>query len=211
MGMTKYKYITACVLVLILGLLIGYKSVDPALSFLQARGGSSGDVAVQNGPWKTFKGLGTPDLNPVVKAIVAQIGLGALTAEEAIYWIAEKDENSARLNGKSRYTLKFNGEQLHQDGGFWSLSVYGPDHYFVPNSAGVNSLGLRDDLLTNPDGSFEITVSSSNPGNETNWLPAPESGPFSLTLRYYVPITTMISRPGDTSLPTISTTQNVEG
>ena len=56
----------------------------------------------------------------------------------------------------------------------------------------------------NDDGSFDIVVSSTKPETDRNWLPAPKSGTFSLTLRYYVPVEGMLNPSADIPLPTIN-------
>ena len=209
--MINKKYLTFCTLVIIMGVLAGYKSVGPVVNFITSKGGGGSDIAIINGSWKTYKGLGTANLQPIVKAVVAQIGLGALTAEEAMYWIADKDSNGARLDGKTSYIVTLAPEQLHQNGGFWGLSLYGPDNYFAPNTANINSLGLRDNLQKNPDGSMDIFVSQANDTAYNNWLPAPIEGKFNLTLRYYIPTEDMISDPTKIRMPVILATSKSGG
>ena len=52
-------------------------------------------------------------------------------------------------------------------------------------STGDPTKGLRN----NPDGSIDSWIGRSDPGGErsANWLPAPASGPFSLSFRAYWP------------------------
>jgi hypothetical protein len=71
--------------------------------------------------------------------------------------------------------------------GFWSLTLYDPNHFFHPNALNRYSLGTKNkDLKYNADGSLILYASAKSPGkdNESNWLPAP-NGKFSLYLRAY--------------------------
>ena len=69
--------------------------------------------------------------------------------------------------------------------GFWSLSVYGPDMFFVDNPIGRYSVGDRTPGLgRGQDGSLAITIGHRPPADVANWLPAP-AGPCVLALRAY--------------------------
>ena len=79
--------------------------------------------------------------------------------------------------------------QLPPVRGFWSLTVYNPEHLFYPNAMNRFSLGTKNKSLKyDPDGSLTIYLGNKSPGEdkETNWLPAP-SGNFSIWLRAYWP------------------------
>jgi hypothetical protein len=71
---------------------------------------------------------------------------------------------------------------------FWSVTLYGPDHFFTANpidryAIGDHSPGLR----YGPDGSLDIYIQHDPPaGHEANWLPAP-TGAFYLSMRLYLP------------------------
>ena len=62
--------------------------------------------------------------------------------------------------------------------------------FFTPNALGRYAIGDRTTgLVRNPDGGLDIWIGRHEPGGErrANWLPAPASGPFTLTLRAYLP------------------------
>ncbi len=71
---------------------------------------------------------------------------------------------------------------------FWSLTLYDPDFFFVPNSINRYELSQRNKFITNPDGSVDMYLQADSPGKakEANWLPAPK-GKFSLVMRMYWP------------------------
>ena len=62
--------------------------------------------------------------------------------------------------------------------------MYGADHYLVGNSANIYSRHASN-LEFEPDHSYLVQVSSQ--AKPRNWLPAPEDGEFSITLRLYNP------------------------
>ncbi len=67
--------------------------------------------------------------------------------------------------------------------------MYYPQGFYVPNAINRFHLAAWMLLKYNPDGPLEIYIQASSPGGdkESNWLPAPKSGPFSLTVRDYWP------------------------
>ena len=71
---------------------------------------------------------------------------------------------------------------------FWSVTLYGPDGYFVKNPIQRFAIGDRDPLKFNEDGSLDLVIQHDAPGGDKdrNWLPTPEGG-FNLTLRIYWP------------------------
>ncbi len=72
--------------------------------------------------------------------------------------------------------------------GFWSLTMYGEDLFFVPNELDRHALGDRSNLRKNADGSVDIYIQKDSPGpdEEDNWLPAPD-GKFKLVMRLHWP------------------------
>jgi hypothetical protein len=60
--------------------------------------------------------------------------------------------------------------------GFWSLTMYDGDRFFVPNPLDRYTLSQRDELVANADGSVDIFLQAVSPGKdkEANWLPAPK-------------------------------------
>lgn len=58
------------------------------------------------------------------------------------------------------------------------------------------SLGDRDVIIYNKDGSLDIYIQQSIPGTGkvTNWLPTPKEGRFNLTLRLYWPKEPVLNR-----------------
>lgn len=138
--------------------------------------------------WLFTKITGEYGIAYMDRAAMAFSGLGANLQEDAIYPVALRDIDGELLSGKNRYVLHFSANQLPQVNGFWSVTMYGFDGYFVPNPINRYAMGDRDALQFNNDGSLDLYVQHYSPGvtKESNWLPAPE-GSFNLTMRLYWP------------------------
>jgi hypothetical protein len=142
---------------------------------------------VENG-WIFPKMTGTYGSAYLDRASIAYIGLGANIALDSLYPSAFTDTKNNTLTGSNRYILHFNKNNIPPANGFWSVTLYGPNNYFVPNPINRYSLGDRSNMKYNPDGSLDIYIQYASPGKEkeSNWLPSPE-GNFDLMLRDYWP------------------------
>jgi hypothetical protein len=118
------------------------------------------------------------------RAIVAQVGLGANVPEDAIYPLNLGDETGKSLEGANKYTLHFEPPVS----AFWSVTLYDPEGFQVPNSLNRFAVSSWMPFKHNADGSLDIYFQNENPGKdkEANWLPAPK-GAFNLTMRLYAP------------------------
>ena len=144
---------------------------------------------VRKDGWSTPQAMiGTYGNDYMMRAFTAYAGLGALPPEEAIYPGGVLDKDGQPLTGAARYVLHFDKSQLPPVDAFWSLTMYGPDQFFVDNPIHRYAIGDRDKLAYNADGSLDIHIQHASPGKdkEANWLPAP-AGPFSMNLRLYLP------------------------
>jgi hypothetical protein len=123
------------------------------------------------------------------RAIVAMVGLGANQPEDAVYPLNFSDASGNPVSGENRYVLHFSKEEIPPADAFWSLTMYDAEGFQVANPIGRFAIGDRDALQFNTDGSLDLYVQNENPGSgkESNWLPAPKSGPLSLTMRLYAP------------------------
>lgn len=138
--------------------------------------------------WQVSKKTGVYGADYLQRACVAAIGLGANKPEDALYPYASVDSNGKPLDGKNRYVIHFEKDQIPPVKGFWSLTLYNSQYFLTANSLNRYSLSPRDKLHYNQDGSLDIYVQHASPGKdkESNWLPAPESA-FILMLRLYWP------------------------
>ena len=138
--------------------------------------------------WQIPSAAGTYGTNYLARAYIADVGWGANLPQDAIYPIAKVDGSGQPLNGAHRYTVTFPKGQLPPADGFWSITMYDADYFFVPNKLNRFTASERNNLKANPDGSVTIDVSVDPPAADrmNNWLPAPK-GDFVLMMRLYWP------------------------
>lgn len=132
--------------------------------------------------------VGRYGTNYASRAAVARGGLGANPPEDAIYMNCAQDTSGAALDGTHTYRLHFDKDKMPPVRAFWSITMYGPDGFFIANPISRFAIGDRDQLKFNADGSLDLYVSQNSPGagKESNWLPSP-AGAFNLTFRMYWP------------------------
>lgn len=125
----------------------------------------------------------------LTRARVARNWIGTLGIDEAMYIMAEVDEEGEALSGARRYVLRFPPGAGPQVGAFWSITLYRrSDCLLVANLIGRHSIGDRTQgLLHDADGGLSITIQAQDPGPDRNWLPAPAGEGFYLTMRLYQP------------------------
>lgn len=146
--------------------------------------------AVQNRGWAIpDAAIGDYGTDYLLRAGVAEVGLLANTPDEATYSSALLDANLAPLNGHNTYYLHFAPGQTPPADAFWSVTMYDGQGFLVPNPLKRYSVSSSrpQELVVRPDGSVDIIVSPTDPGDPgANWLPSP-AGPGNPYLRIYVP------------------------
>jgi len=125
----------------------------------------------------------------VTRARIARNWIGTLGIDEAMYIMAEVDEQGLALSGAHRYVLHFPPSGLPQVASFWSITLYRrSDCLLVANPIGRHSIGDRTQgLRQDADGGLSICIQPDDPGVGHNWLPSPRDEGFYLTLRLYTP------------------------
>jgi hypothetical protein len=152
--------------------------------------------------WTTLPDVGSYGTDYDRRAANALIGLGfrpdsgralhsaAMTywPRDAAYFVTENDADGRRLTGTCRYRLHFAPGRLPQADGYWAVSVFGSDWFFVPNPLRRYALGAHDELVRNPDGSVDLLLQTEPPDADrlANWLPVP-GDEFELMIRIYGP------------------------
>jgi hypothetical protein len=147
----------------------------------------AGSPASTNG-WTFPLKTGVYGTDYLQRALVAAVGLGANRPQDTVYAFSTVDGTGQKYSGNSSYVMHFAPGQAPSANGFWSLTMYDADYFFVDNPLSRYTLNARDQLKFNADGSLDLWVQKHPPGTdrELNWLPAPE-GKFALVLRLYFP------------------------
>src|SRR6201996_3431493 len=147
----------------------------------------AGDFVSKNG-WAYTVKAGTYGTNYRQRAFGTEGGGGAHLAEDTVSPTSDGPDLKQKYSGATKYTMHFDKGQLPPARGFWSLTMYNSDYFFVDNPLNRYTLSPRDKLATNPDGSTDLYIQADSPGpdKESNWLPAPKDR-FSLMLRLYWP------------------------
>jgi len=147
----------------------------------------AGDMKLENGWGFTVK-TGIYGTNYTQRAFITAIGLGANRPQDAVYPTSEGPSLISSYSGENNYVMHFEKDGLPPVDGFWSLTMYDADYFFVANPINRQSISARQDLKHNADGSVDLYIQNQSPGadKESNWLPAPKDK-FILMLRLYWP------------------------
>jgi hypothetical protein len=147
----------------------------------------AGDMKLENG-WVFTTKTGVYGTNYIQRALITAIGLGANRPQDAVYPTSEGPSIIHSYSGEKKYVMHFNKGELPPAKGFWSLTMYDANYFFVPNPINLQSISARQDLKPNADGSVDLYIQNESPGadKESNWLPAPKEK-FILMMRLYWP------------------------
>ncbi|MGS0894841.1 DUF1254 domain-containing protein [Burkholderia stagnalis] len=122
-----------------------------------------------------------------LRAYAADTQFGTATRDDETLAIVRVDSDGHALNGANRYVLHFAPGALPPVRAFWTLTPYTTSGALPDVGSARRSLGDRDRLRRNRDGSIDVVVSASPGGaRAANWLPAPRTD-FALALRLYAP------------------------
>ena len=167
--------------------LLGHR-LDPKLALLELARAVKAKETV-NGWLYWISNAGQYGTDYEQRALVTMIGPGVNFPQDAVYPFSERDADGKKYDGsKHRYVMRFEKGQFPPVNGFWSLTMYGTDFFFVPNAIDRYSLSQRDTFVANDDGSVDLYLQAESPGPdlEANWLPAPKDA-FIPMLRLYWP------------------------
>lgn len=151
------------------------------------KGVLAGDFKLKNG-WAFTTKTGLYGTNYIQRALITAIGLGANRPQDAVYPTSTGPDVLQKYHGSKKYVMHFAKGHLPPVNGFWSLTMYDTDYFFVPNPLNRYTVSQRNKLKANADGSVDLYIQNESPGadKEENWLPAPKDG-FILMMRLYWP------------------------
>lgn len=177
---------------------------------------SRSSLTTLNNGWTMLPQNKTGDfgINYGIRAAIASAAYLMLKAPNAVYpsWSNSSEEPTAtgakanlNLGAGESILYTFSGKPPLRSAGFWSLTAYGADDYFIDNPQDVYALGDRSNITypsgarvygaarvenSTQDGMFQILVQPADvmpPANWTsNWLPGPSGGGnMSALLRWF--------------------------
>ena len=165
-------------------------AVKPAQDKIMAwmkEGVVTGDFKLEHG-WAFTTKTGLYGTSYRQRALITAIGLGANRPQDAVYPTSEGPDALEKYDGKKKYVMRFNKGETPPAEGFWSITMYDKDYFFVPNPINRYTVSSRNKFKANADGSIDLYVQNESPGKdkEANWLPAPKDE-FILMMRLYWP------------------------
>lgn len=161
------------------------KAIPVAQTRIQATANAKGKIV--NG-WTLFSAkIGTYGTDYLLRACITSWGLGVNLPEDAIYPFTYVDSDGNPLNGAHTYRIHFAKGETPPVYAFWSITMYGADHFLVANPIHRYAIQSHKPLHYNDDGSCDLIIQRDQPTQHPeNWLPSPE-GDFNLILRMYWP------------------------
>ena len=166
--------------------------------------------------WNLATDLGYRDTDWVTRAgfgLLAVLGPVPSRSHTAAHGL--KDSRGQPLSGENRYTFTFELNDMPPVSEFWEMPLYDSDGYFVDNPINrysINSYMLQRGKLHTEDGKLVIYIQSDEPkdaNQRKNWLPAPNSGGFQFSVRFYGPGTPLID--GSYNMPGVVRVEGTGG
>ena len=156
--------------------------------------------------WMVVQNVGGFETDYLSRAVMADAGWAGpdknVSHGAAFLFV---DSEGKPLDGKHKYTMTFDVNNLPPVTQFWSLPIYNKDGYFVSNAIDrytINSFMIDQKELQVEDGKLVIYLQKdkpSDPNQLKNWLPAPADS-FRFAARFYGPKMSLVD--GSYPMPT---------
>lgn len=168
------RRILAWIAAAIVGTALGLASAWAALSL------GAGTFSEEIGHWRHNRAAGSTAADPYTRAIIARVGLLALSAREARYFTLYEDEHDRPLSESCIYELS--GPPM--DVRWWSVTLYADDNFLAQNNDGAHSV---DATRIGDNSAWRARIAPVR-GDAPYWISSREARRgFSLTLRVYNP------------------------
>jgi hypothetical protein len=133
-------------------------------------------------------GFGAYGTNYQLRAVVATIGLGAFTSDQAIFAMCFTDGNTKALDGSSSYVIHMATQPPAGEG--WTLTVYNTKGALIQNPINRYEFTNSSTFTKNADGSVDIYIQATQPADPAkaqNWLPVASGQGFEVIWRLMAP------------------------
>lgn len=181
------RILTVCVVGSLIGLTFTYLAIVRGMGF--------GVVAA--GPWTYRPHIGTMEIDPFSRAVLAHSGELPLGPAEGLTFLARSDSTGAPLVPGCDYLVTGNIPRAR----YWTLSLQSAEGDLIANASGRYGFTSAE-ILRSAGGGFEIIVARQ--ARAGNWLPIGSDARFTLVLRLYdTEIDTRSTPPGATDMPRI--------
>lgn len=156
------------------------------------------DATIRNGAWNANRRM-EMGRDRLLTARIATAATFALDPSEAVYMVAEGDTEGRKFDAAYDYIIE--GHAAWLNARYWSITMYAPDYFLVPNDAGRFSFNVMNTAVSD-DGSFRIVISPEE--RQGDWLPSVKEGGFYLLLRLYHPEPAFFGHLDSVPLPVIT-------
>ena len=139
-------------------------------------------------------GFGVYGTDYALRAVIAEVGLGAMSSEQAVFAIAMADHSGQPLTGSSKYILHL--PEMPPAGEGWSLTVYNLKGALMANPINRYQFNGSSEFTKNADGSVDIYLQALQPSDAAqaaNWLPVTDGQGFEVMWRLLAPESDQIS------------------
>jgi hypothetical protein len=149
------------------------------------------------GAWTAFPKIGTTDIDPYARAVLARSGQLPVGSGDGIAFYARVDDQGRPFDGRCDVVISGTTPPAR----FWTLTLYDPDGRLVSNS--INRYGFSSqEIVRRADGSFDIVIAPRSRAG--NWLPTGGVERYVLIMRLYDTPVGVATRTGrEAAMPSI--------
>lgn len=113
--------------------------------------------------WQITMPAGVYGTDYLRRAFLNLLGPGWNRPEDAVYLTGKVDSEGKTLSGAHEYVVHFAKGEQPPVKGFWSLTMYDTEGFFVANPLDRVNLSQRDKFNFNEDGSLDLYIQKDSP------------------------------------------------